>query len=100
MAAHDDIANNINAGFLGSSPDSYPIVPSDIADLPSGFVRSIRATGAGDVVCVTAGSRKAGGVALPNTTRTLKFLAGERRDVIILRVFATGTTATGLEGMP
>jgi hypothetical protein len=95
MAAQDDILASINAGFLGASPDSFAIVPDDNNDLPApGFVRSIRANGAGDVVCVTPASRKA------NTTRTMKFLAGERRDVIVLRVLATGTTATGLEGMP
>jgi len=68
--------------------DAYPIVPSDVNLLPR-RIRGIRASGAGNVVCETAAG----------VQRTLAFLAGETRFIAVLRVFATGTTATGLEGL-
>lgn len=68
--------------------DAYPITPNDDAPLPK-RIRGIRATGAGDVVCMTASGAQ----------RTLVFLAGETRYIAVSRVYATGTTATGLEGL-
>jgi hypothetical protein len=90
-----DIQRFIDATELTSlfvSPDSFPIAPADdVTDLPTP-IRALRANGAGVVKAHTPG----GG----NTVRTLNFAAGETRHVAITRVLNTGTTATGLEGMP
>lgn len=68
--------------------DVIAISPSDATDLPY-RVYAIRATGAGNVVIDTA----------EGIQRTLAFAAGETRHVIADKVYATDTTATGLEGM-
>lgn len=66
----------------------FTITPDDGADLAI-FTRAIRAAGAGDVALVTVGGSEV----------TCKFTAGETRSIRVTRVKATGTTATGLEGM-
>lgn len=68
--------------------DAYPITPDNDVNLPR-RIRGIRAAGAGNVVCITGSGQQ----------RTLAFLAGETRYIAISRVLATGTTATGLEGL-
>lgn len=78
---------------LGAATDSYPIdgVPdlrSDTVDLPVAL-KAIRAKIAGDIVCITAAGNQ----------RTIAIAAAETRKIRITRVFATGTTATGLEGL-
>lgn len=71
------------------SPDSYPIIPSDTQNLPRG-VRAIRATVGGIVHCRTAADQE----------RLMNFADGETRYVAVVKVWADGTTASGLEGMP
>ena len=68
--------------------DVFPITPNDASNLAMA-TRAIRANGAGDVVLVTVAGNE----------RTCKFAAGETRPIRATRVKATGTTATGLEGM-
>jgi hypothetical protein len=72
------------------APASYvfAITPDDDNDLAI-HTRAIRANTAGDVVLVTAGGSEV----------TCKFAAGETRPIRAVRVLATDTTATGLEGM-
>lgn len=77
-----------DAGSLSVPQDAYPISPDDGANLPRP-VRGIRAAGAGNVVCITGSGE----------TRTLAFLAGETRYIYVTKVFATDTSATGLEGL-
>lgn len=74
--------------ITGPSSDVFPIAPNDGADLVK-VTRAIRANGAGDVVAVM----------LSGNERTLKFGAGETRAVRVVRVKATGTTASDLEGI-
>lgn len=66
----------------------FVITPDDGNDLAVP-TRAIRADGAGDVVLVTAGG----------SAVTCKFAAAETRPIRAVRILATGTTATGLEGM-
>lgn len=66
----------------------YAITPDDGNDLPI-RIRAIRATIAGNVAIIGAD-----GIAA-----TCAFIAGETRAIRVTRVKATGTTATGLEGM-
>jgi len=73
---------------LWVSPDCFPITPDDDADLPTP-VRAIRAGTGGDVTVETSTGQ----------TRVMAFLDGETRYVAINKVFATGTTASDLEGM-
>lgn len=69
--------------------DSYPIDPNDNADLPRP-VRCFRASTAGTMRVIV-------GIGVE---RTINILAGETRYFVISKVFKTGTTATGIEGMP
>lgn len=75
-------------GLSSPAADVFPITPNDGADL-SNTTRAIRAAGAGNVVLIT----------LSGQQRTCAFAAGETRPIRATRVLATGTTATGLEGM-
>lgn len=72
------------------SPDVVLLTPllSDTVDLPSP-IRRIRATVAGNVKITT----------IADNAVVIAILAGETRDIAIKRVWVTGTTATGLEGM-
>lgn len=73
---------------LGIAEDCYPITPNDNAKLATP-IRALRAANAGYVRVDTASG----------TDRVLAFLAGETRYISIIKVYATGTTATVLEGM-
>jgi len=73
----------------GVPGDSYPITPNDNADLPRP-VRSFRAN-TGGVMRVIVGTGQ---------ERIINILGGETRYFVISKVFANGTTATGIEGMP
>ena len=74
---------------LESPSSAYgPIVPSDIADLNQ-VSRAIRATGAGNIQM----TRPDGATVL------CAFTAGETRPLRATRVWATNTTATGIEVM-
>jgi len=64
------------------------VTPSDTADLIK-TVRAIRANTAGTVKIT----------AIDGTAPTLNFYAGETRPVAATRIWLTGTTATGIEGM-
>lgn len=83
-----DLRAHEQANKNASARDVIPITPSNTEDLTH-RVYSIRATTAGNVVITTAEKQQ----------RTLAFAAGETRHVMADRVYATGTTATGLEGM-
>lgn len=71
------------------SPDSFPIIPADGQPLARG-VRAIRATVGGIVDVTTAAGQR----------RAMNFADSETRYVAVVKVWAAGTTATGLEGMP
>lgn len=73
-----------------TSPDVIPLdaILSDTVDLAAP-VRGIRATVAGNVKVTTAAGN----------ARVMAFLAGETRRVACTRVWLTGTTATGLDGL-
>lgn len=68
--------------------DVFPITPDDDTDLAVA-TRAIRADTGGDVVLI----------AMAGPERTCKFANGETRAIRATRIKATGTTATGLEGM-
>jgi hypothetical protein len=66
----------------------FAIVPNDAADLPE-VTRQIRVTGSGGAIAVV----------WPGGEQTIEPVsAGEPLDWRIVRVLATGTTATGLRG--
>lgn len=67
--------------------DAYMITPSDSENLPV-QVRAIRAANGGDLHVIT----------YSGTERTLTLLDGEILTLVVRKVFATGTTATGLLG--
>lgn len=77
------------AGFdkTYSASDVITITPNDTNDCP--ILRAIRANSAGVIKVLTQDSG--------STVRTLRFTAGERQDVIIKRVLATGTTVPGTD---
>lgn len=73
-----------------SSPltGAFAIVPSDTVDLPN-LPRQIRVTGSGgNLAAVWADGQ----------TRTIPVFTGDILDWRLVRVLATGTTATGLWG--
>jgi hypothetical protein len=69
--------------------DSVPIDVSGGNVTPTEPFRAIRATAAGNVVVDTQ----------LGTSRTMAIGAGETRPMIITRIYQSGTTATGLEGI-
>ena len=71
--------------------DIVPITPNDSADLAVP-VRAMRANTAGTIQVTMYGASGAGVV------RVLNFLAGETRVGEFVRVWATNTTVTGIEG--
>ena len=64
------------------------ITPSNSVNLPE-MVRAIRATAGGNIRMITARGDDV----------TCAFGAGETRPIRANKIFATGTTATGIEGM-
>lgn len=77
-----------DAYMPGPAQGGFAVTPSDTADLDI-FTRAIRASGAGNI--------KITGV--DGNTWTAAFLAGETRPIRAKRIWADGTTATGIEGM-
>jgi len=77
-----------SAGLDSPASDVFPITPDDDTDLAVA-TRAIRADTGGDVVLV----------AMAGPERTCRFADGETRAIRATRIKATGTTATGLEGM-
>ena len=79
---------------LSNVNNSYPaigvltVTPSDTVDLTK-VVRAIRANTAGTVQITS----------IDGTTCLLNFWAGETRPVGATRIWATNTTATGIEGL-
>lgn len=76
----------IDGGPLQTAVDIVPVTPNDSADLPTAG-RAIRAQGAGNIHIITG----------LGTDRTTAIAAGEMLFVQVRKVFATGTTATGIE---
>ncbi len=76
------------SGYASADPagDIIVVTTSDSADLASPC-RAIRATAAGNIVLTTAAGNKV----------TCAFLAGETRAIRATRIWATNTTATGIE---
>jgi hypothetical protein len=71
----------------GFARDVIPVTPNDGADLPGGVAICLRVTGnAGDIKVTT----------VAGTDRTIAVAAGADLQVGIVRVWATGTTATGI----
>ena len=77
-----------SSGLDSPASDVFPITPDDDQDLAV-TTRAIRADTGGDVVLV----------AMAGPERTCRFADGETRAIRATRIKATGTTATGLEGM-
>lgn len=74
-----------------AAPNAYAITPSDTAPLPK-LIRELRCkpnSGVAGTVHV---------ITLDGDDFTTEIEVGGRLDLIITKVFATGTTATGLEG--
>lgn len=88
--AQRTLTETVQVGSLSVSPDSIPVMPSDMVDDPNGPFRALRANTAGLISVVTAAG----------TLRQMNFLAGETRYVAIRRIRVSGTGATGIEGMP
>ena len=68
--------------------DIVPVTPSDTVDLAQP-ARAIRAQGAGNIRILT----------FMDTIRTTPIAAGETLPVFVRRVYADGTTATGIEAL-
>lgn len=83
-----DLFATRSPSLTSPAQDVFAITPSDAVDLAFA-TRAIRAAGAGNVVLIT----------LAGQQRTCAFAAGETRAIRATRVLASGTTATGLEGM-
>jgi hypothetical protein len=77
-----------SSGLDSPASDVFPITPDDDTDLAVA-TRAIRADVGGNVVLV----------AMAGPERTCRFADGETRAIRATRIKATGTTATGLEGM-
>ena len=73
-----------------SGDDVYRVTPSDTTDLPVA-ARALRAVVAGTIAVYTRGSASSA------TVRTLTFAAGETQHVRVIRILATGTTATTID---
>lgn len=69
--------------------DSVPVNVSGGDVTPEEGFRALRVTGAGNVVVKT----------MRGDNRTLAFFDGETRPVYVLKVYQSGTTATGIEGL-
>lgn len=79
--------DNVSRASAAPADDAYMITPNDSANLATP-VRAIRVAVAGDVRILSA----------LGEDRTLTMLAGETLKCGALKVFSTGTTATGLLG--
>lgn len=80
------LVSGLDGGPLQTAVDIIPVTPSNDANLPT-FGRAIRAQGAGSIHILTGNGNE----------RTTPIGAGETLFVQVLKVFATGTTATGIE---
>lgn len=80
-----------HSGSIAASPNMLAITPSDTADLPK-IVRFIRCMPVSGV----AGTLKI--KTLDGDIVSTEIAKGERLEIVAVKVFATGTSATGLEG--
>ena len=69
--------------------DSVPVSVAGGDVVPADGFRALRVTGAGNVVVDT----------LKGSSRTLAFTDGETRTVYVTKIYQSGTTATGIEGL-
>jgi hypothetical protein len=83
-----DIYQYHQPGLTSSAIGAFAVTPNDVADLPQ-VTRQLRVTGsAGSIAAVWA----------DGATRIIPVAAGDVLDWRLVRVLATGTTATGLWG--
>lgn len=85
----EDYFKHYGAGLDSPAENAAAITPSDSTDLPV-VVRALYCIGTGSVVVTMRG----GGAAV-----TLPMVAGAPLPVRVTRVWATGTTATGIVGV-
>lgn len=83
-----DNYRNYNAGLESPASDLLEITPSDTIDLQT-TVRGINVAASGNVKVRT----------IQGTDATVYIAAGSAFPVRAVRVFATGTTATGIVGL-
>jgi hypothetical protein len=81
---YQSYSSSLTAPLLGA----FPITPNDNADLPND-TRQVRVTGSGGALAA---------IWKDGQTRTTPVQAGDILDWRLVRVLATGTTATGLWG--
>lgn len=77
----------LNYRSLGTAIDAKAVTPSDTIDLPDGPSRALYIGGSGNVSIITGGGSVATFVGLT---------AGQMLPIEVVRVRATGTTATSL----
>jgi hypothetical protein len=80
---------NLNFRAYGSYMDAKAVTPSDTVDLPDGPSRGIFVAIAGNVSFITGGG----------SSITLPLSAATFYDIEVVRVKATGTTATGITAL-
>lgn len=84
-----ELDKNMDLSDTVVSSDSFPVTPSDTVNL-SRSVRALRCNTGGIVHVTTAAG----------VERYMNFADSETKYVAILKVWAAGTTASGIEGMP
>lgn len=91
-------APKITQGLPTDGPDfdGYTVTPSDSADLTNGICKAIYCTVAGNVAFQLVRKDTTGNVTLIGSTTLLSVAAGEIIPLVASRIFATGTTATGI----
>lgn len=86
MVANPFLLDKLNAGPLQTAIDLAPVTPNDASFLPVEG-RAMRIGTAGTLHFISGAGQE----------RTTNVLAGETLLVQVKKVFATGTTATGIE---
>lgn len=81
----------INPQSRSVSGNLFSITPNDAADLPKvvRFIRCLPVSGVAGTIKV---------LTFDGDTVSTEIAKGERLEMVVKRVFSTGTTATGLEG--
>lgn len=80
-----------HSGSIAASPNMLAITPSDTVDLPKTvrFIRCLPVSGAAGTLRLRP---------LDGDIVNTEIAKGERLQIVVTKVFATGTSATGLEG--
>ena len=80
-----------HTGSISPASNMLTITPNDAADLPKPvrFIRCLPVSGAAGTLRVKT---------LDGDIVNTEIAKGERLELVVVKVFATGTTATGLEG--